>query len=179
MSEEKKLKVVEYFDWVALQNFANSQEHHEVVSREEQEFLQYVIYPMFYKESRDSVRFKTYDPFPLIIRTSNPKDREYVIDTDYFTIAFFKYDNYDDEEGWNVSVHIKDYGFCEEPVKAFKEWYGKYYATYGFYEKGVAGFYDFPALDPYSDTVEDFSIVFWNNHKDFLLFRMLDLFRLF
>ena len=43
MSRKKKespLSIMEYYDWVATQQFKNSEEHHQYVSYQEQDFLQ-------------------------------------------------------------------------------------------------------------------------------------------
>lgn len=52
MSKQKKdshQNIMEYYDWGEKQRFAEPQENHKYVSKEEQDFLQYDVYSMFYK----------------------------------------------------------------------------------------------------------------------------------
>lgn len=181
MSKQKKdssLNIMEYYNWVAAQNFAGPQEHHKYVSKEEQDFLQYVVYPMFYKD-REQKQFKTSIPFPLVLKDYSSRHPKYVIDNNYFTIIFFSYDNYDDEMCWEVSVHIKDHSFCDERIKEFKSWYAKHYDRLFAEMAEMPECFLYPKLKPYDDEVQDFCIEFWNNGRDFILFKLLDLLRLF
>lgn len=182
MSKQKKdslLNIMEYYDWVSAQEFEGSKEHHKYVSREDQDFLEYVVYPMFYKDHIPN-QFKTSSPFPLVLKDYSSRHPKYVIDSNYFTIIFFLYDNDDDEMCWEVSVHIKDHDFCDKPVKEFKAWYNKHYDGILFAEMAeMPDCFLYPKLNLYDDEVQDFCIEFWNNGRDFMLFKLLDLFRLF
>lgn len=181
MSKQKKdspLNIMEYNDWVTAQNFEGPSEHHKYVSEQEQDFLQYVVYPMFYK-GRELKRFKTSIPFPLVLKDYSSRHPKYVIDNNYFTIIFFSYDNYDDEMCWEVSVHIKDHGFCDERVKEFKSWYDKHYERVFAEMAEMPECFLYPKLKLHDDEVQDFCIEFWNYEKDFIFFKLLDLFRLF
>ena len=181
MSKQKKdspLNIMEYYDWVAAQKFAGPEEHHKYVSKEEQDFLQYVVYPMFYK-GRIPNGFKTSSPFPLVLKDYSSRHPKYVIDNNWFTIIFFSYNNYDDEMCWEVSVHIKDHSVCDEWVKEFKSWYAEHYERLFAEMAEMPECFLYPKLKLYDDEVEDFCIEFWNNGRDFMLFKLLDLFRLF
>ena len=181
MSKQKKdstLNIMEYYNWVAAQNFSGPQEHHKYVSKEEQDFLQYVVYPMFYKDLEQK-QFKTSIPFPLVLKDYSSRHPKYVIDNNYFTIIFFSYDNGDDEICWEVSVHIKNHSFCDERIKEFKSWYAKHYDRLFAEMAEMPECFLYPKLKPYDDEVQDFCIEFWNNGRDFILFKLLDLLRLF
>ena len=181
MSKQKKdspLNIMEYYDWVAAQKFEGPQEHHQYVSKEEQDFLQYVVYPMFYQDC-ERKQFKTSIPFPLVLKDYSSRHPKYVIDNSYFTIIFFAYDNYDDEMCWEVSVHIKDHSFCDERIKEFKSWYAKHYDRLFAEMADMPKHVLHPDLKLDDDEVQDFCIEFWNNGRDFKLFKLLDLFRLF
>lgn len=179
MCEEKKkesLNTMEYYEWVAQQKFENSKEHHQYVSYQEQDFLQKVIYPMFYHYNTP---FKTTIPFPLVLREHSSRKPKYIIDTNFFTIVFFSYDNWDDEMCWEVSVHIKDHDFCDKRINEFKSWYSKYYERLFAEMKTMPEEFLYPKLNLYNMKVEDFCIEFWNNGRDFMLFKLFDLLRLF
>ena len=181
MSKHKKdsqLNIMEYYDWVATQKFEGPQEHRKYVSKEEQDFLQYVVYPMFYKD-HEQEQLKTSIPFPLMLKDYNSKHPKYVIDNNYFTIIFFLYDNYDDEKCWEVSVHIKDHSYCDERIKEFKLWYAEHYGKLYAEMAEMPECFLYPKINLYDDEVKDFCIEFWNNGRDFMLFKLLDLFRLF
>lgn len=171
----RPISTMEYFDWVAAQKFKNSQEHHLYVSEEEQNFLQYVIYPMFYHDST----FETPIPFPIVSKTYSTRYPKYVINNEHFTVFFFSYDNYDDEKCWEVSVHIKDHEFCDIPIREFKSWYSDHYSTVYCEMEGMPKRFLYPKLNPYSKDVEDFCIEFWNYGRDFMLFKLLDLLRIY
>ena len=177
MSKQKKniqLNIMEYFDWVAGQKFKDSQELHQYVSKEEQDFLQYVVYPMFYRN-----QFKTSESFPLVLKDYSTKHPKYVIDNHYFTIIFFTYNNYDDEMCWEVSFCIKDHNFCDERIKEFKFWYANYYGRVFSEMEAMPKRFLHPELELYDERVQDFCIEFWNNGRNFMFFKLLDLFRLF
>lgn len=181
MSEQKKdspLNIMEYYDWAVSQKFKDSEEHHKYVSHQEQDFLQNVVYPMFYKNCKVK-QFKTYIPFPLVLKDYSTRYPKYVIDNDYFTIIFFTYDNYDSEMCWEVSVHIKDHNFCDERIKEFKSWYAKHYDRLFAEMEEMPKRFMHPELKLYDDEVQDFCIEFWNDGRDFMLFKLMDLFRLF
>lgn len=181
MSKQKKdstVNIMEYYDWVAAQKFTGPKEHHKYVSKEEQDFLQHVIYPMFYKECEER-QFKTTIPFPLVLKDYSSRHPKYVIDNQYFTIIFFSYDNGDDEICWEVSVHIKNHSFCDERIKEFKSWYAKYYGRLFTEMAEMPECFLHPELKLYDFEVQDFCIEFWNKGRDFKLFKLLDLFRLF
>ena len=168
--------VMEYYDWVAAQKFKNPEEHHQYVSSQEQDFLQNTIYPMFYSRI---TQFKTPFPFPMVLKDHSTRKPKYVIDNVFFTIVFFSYDNLDGEMCWEVSVHIKDHSFCDAKLLSFERWYRRYYLgdprLYSIEMKGMPEEYLYPKLNFCSEDVEDFCIEFWNNRRDFMLFKLLDL----
>jgi len=170
------LNIMEYSAWVSAQKFKNPYEHHQYVSREEQDFLQDVIYPMFYEDRK---KFKKSFPFPLVLENYSSRKPKYVIDNNYFTIVFFSYDNHDDEMCWEVSVHIKDHSFCDQRIKVFKSWYAEHYGKPSIKMAEMPESFLYPELKPYDDEVQDFCIEFWNVGMDFMLFKLLDLFRIF
>lgn len=174
-NENSPLNIIEYKDWIVTQKFKDSEELHQYVSCQEQDFLQNVIYPMFYKHNS---QFKTSIPFPLILKDYSSKKPKYVIDDIYFTIIFFSYDNLDDEMCWEVSVHIKDHNFCNKRIKAFKNWYLTYYRPFSEL-KDMPEEFVYPALRIYDKKVQDFSIEFWNSRRDFILFKLMDVLRIF
>lgn len=185
MSKQKNdspLNIMEYYDWVAAQKFEGPKEHHQYVSKEEQDFLQYVVYPMFYQD-RERKQFKTSIPFPLVLKDYSSRHPKYVIDNSYFTIIFFAYDNYDDEMCWEVSVHIKDHNFCDERLLSFAKWFRRYHISdsrlYYIHMDGMPKEFLYPKLELYGNEVQDFCIEFWNTGRDFMLFKLLDLLRLF
>lgn len=170
---ESPLSIMEYFDWVGAQKFKCPEEHHQYVSKQEQDFLQHVVYPMFYRKEN----FKTSIPFPLILKNfSKPK---YVIDNEYFTIIFFSRRNYDYERFWEVSVHVKDHDFCDKPITEFKSWYRKHYYRLFAEMVDMPEMFNYPQLNLYDNSVKDFCIEFWNDERDYLFFKLLDLLRLF
>ena len=180
MSQKKKTNppnVMEYYDWVAAQKFQNSDEHHKYVSLQEQDFLQKVIYPMFYT-SRNS-QFKSSIPLPLVLKDHSTKKPIYVIDNNYFTIVVFSYDNYDYEKCWEVSVHIKDHDFCDGKINEFKRWYSKHYGRLFAEMETMPKEFLYPELNIHSNTVQDFCIEFWNEGRDCMLFKLFDLLRVF
>lgn len=179
MSQKKKnnpLNVMEYYDWVATQGFKNSEEHHQYVPYQEQDFLQKIIYPMFYDYS---IQRKTCVPFPMVLKDHNSSTPIYVIDNNYFTIIFFSYDNYDDEKSWEVSIHIKDHNFCDKRINEFKTWYRKHYKRLFAEMETMPKEFLYPKLELYGEEVQDFCIEFWNETRDFMLFKIMDLLRLF
>ena len=179
MSTKKEnipLSIIEYYDWVASQKFQNPEEHHKIVPRQEQDFLQDVVYPMFYKNND---QFRTRFPFPLVLKDYSAQTPKYVIDNNFFTIIFFSYDNWDDEKCWEVSVHIKDHDFCDEKVNEFKNWYLKHYDRLFAEMESMPKEFLYPKLSLCNEQVDDFCIEFWNKGKDFMLFKLFDLFRLF
>lgn len=183
MSQKKKenrLNIMEYYDWVAAQKFKNPEEHHQYVSHQEQDFLQNVIYPMFYNRH---TQFKTYIPFPMVLKDHSTRKPMYVIDNNFFTIIFFSYDNWDDERCWEVSVHVKDHDFCDKRLLSFAKWYRRYciYDPRLYYIKmeGMPKEFLYPELNFYGKEVQDFCIEFWNNGRDFMLFKLFDILRLF
>lgn len=180
MFQKKKncpLKVMEYSDWIRTQKFQNPEEHHKYVSYQEQDFLQYVVYPMFYNQRE--TQFKTSFPFPMVLTDYSSKKPIYVVDNNYFTIVFFSYDNFDDEMCWEVSVHIKDNDFCFERINEFKRWYREHYNRLFSQMETMPKEFVYPALKLYDIKVQDFCIEFWNQGRDFMLFKLLDLLRLF
>ena len=184
MSLETKgnpLNIMEYYDWVKSQRFRNTDEHHQYVPYQEQDFLQNVIYPMFYNSS---TQFETSIPFPMVLKNNSTKKPIYVIDNDFFTIVFFSYDNNDDETCWKLSMHIKNHDFCDERIQSFRKWFAKYCCfDIRFYDYGsIGGFpkeFTYHRLILIDDDVRDFGIEFWNKGRDFKLFKLLDLLRLF
>ena len=137
-----------------------------------------MVYPMFYNDY-DRKQFKTYIPFPLVLKDYSSKHPKYVIDNSYFTIVYFSYDNYDDEMCWEVSVHIKDHSYCDKRVKEFKSWYARHYNRLFAEMENMPKCFLYPELNLYDAEAKDFCIEFWNEGRDFMLFKLFDLFRLF
>lgn len=189
MSNEKQpkpLNIMEYYDWVAAQKFQNPQEHHRYVSYQEQDFLQKVIYPMFYKKEKTS--FRTSLPFPLVLKDHSTRKPIYVIENEFLTIVFFSYDNFDDEICWEVSVHVKDHEFCDKRLISFAQWFREHYVydsiLYHIEMDGMPKDFLYPKLNFFPElyqgkTVNDFCIEFWNSGRDFMLFKLFDLLRIF
>ncbi len=177
---ENPPNVMEYYDWIVAQGFKTQEEHHRYVSRQEQDFMQNVVYPMFYKEK---AHFKTPIPFPMVLKDYSSERLKYVINNAFFTIIFFSYDNLDGEVCWEVSVHVKNHDFCDERILSFKKWFMQYYCNdervYSIQMEEMPKEFLFPRLDFYDDKVQDFCIEFWNSGRDFMLFKLLDLLRLF
>ena len=181
MSQEKKKtpNIMEYYSWVASQKFKNPKEHHLYVSYQEQDFLQKVIYPMFYQDTH----FKTTYPFPLVLKDYSSRNPMYAIDTRFFTIVFFSFGYLDGEMCWEVSVHVKDHDFCDEKILSFAKWYREHYIPdirlYFIDMEKMPEEFLYPKLNFYSKEVQDFCIEFWNEGRDFMLFKLFDLLRLF
>ena len=183
MSKKKKenpLNVMEYRDWVVAQKFKNFEEHHMYVSYQEQDFLQNIIYPMFYE---DTTQFKTTIPFPLVLKDHSTRKPKYVVENNFYTIVFFSYDNGDDEMCWEVSVHIKDHDFCNEKLLSFTRWFRRYYidvpVLYYIEMAEMPKEFLYPNVNFHGEKAEDFCIEFWNKGRDFMLFKLLDLLRPF
>ena len=180
-SSNRPISIMEYYDWVASQQFKDSKEHHQYVSQQEQDFLQYLIYPMFYRDNKEW-QFGSPLPFPLVLKTYSTKKPKYVIDNEYFTCVFFSYENAEAEVCWEVSLHIKDHDFCDISIKDFKEWYKDHY--WDFFPvfndlKGMPKRFLYPDLDVNSKTVDDFCVEFWGFSRDFMFFKLLDLLRIY
>ena len=166
-------------EWITASGFKNSSEMHEHVSSEEEEFLRYTVYPMFYKCSFDD-KYNSVFCFPLVSKTYGKKDPKYVIDNEYFTIVFFHFiDYFEGEDCWEVSFHVKNHKYCDEKIKEFKYWYAIHYDNLYADLKGMPKRFVFPRLDLYDSEVNDFCIEFWNAGKDFMLFKLFDLLRIF
>ena len=184
MSQKKEslLAIQEYYSWVGSQKFKNSEEHHRYISLQEQNFLQHVIYPMFYSPDK---KFKTPIPFPMVLRDFTSKMPIYVIDNDFFTIVFCSINYLNRTSSWEVSVHIKDNSFCDEKIIAFAKWFKRHYIPdprlYFVNMTKMPSEFQYPKINPYLDLKKatDFSIEFWNYEKDFLLFKLCDQLRLF
>ena len=183
MSKKKRYNPVSTTDfqgWITASGFNNPDEMHEVLSRDQERFLRYTIYPMFYRPSRDN-KYKSEFSFPLVNKTYSTRNSpKYVIDNEYFTIVFFYYvDFFEGEDCWEVSFHIKDHDYCDIPIQDFKEWYMRHYDRLFCDMNDMPERFEFPRLDLYSRDAEDFCIEFWNDGKDCMLFKLFDLFRLF
>lgn len=173
-------EIMEYPDWLVSQTFQSSEEHHSYVSSHELNFLQNVIYPMFY--GWNSTEFKTARPFPLVLKDSNTGNPIYVIDNIFFTIVFFSCENLNSKKGWKVSVHVKNHNFCNEPLCSFAQWFLEHYVDPKNYYIDMGGMpkeFLFPELDFCNEEIQDFCIDFWDDTQDFMLFKLLDLLRLF
>lgn len=168
--------IMEYHDWVVTRKFSNSEEQHRHITVEEEEFLQTTIYPMFY-ENNDN-QFKTYSPFPLILEDYSTKNPKYVIDNKYFTIVFFSYHN-DNETCWELSMHIKNHKYCDERIDEFKFWFSKHCNRVSADEKNMPEEYMYSKLNIYSHQIEDFYIEFWNEGRNYMMFKLMDALRLF
>lgn len=173
------ISIINYYDWAASQHFKDYEEELRYVSFEEKDFLQHVIYPMFYRHS-------IYDHYPLyypyVVKTYSTKKPKYVIDNEYFTCVFFSYTTKDEESCWEVSFHIKDHNFCDIPIRDFKEWYKRNYYEPFLGSDGLKGMpkrFSFPDIDVYSQKVDDFCVEFSGSARDFMLFRLLDLVRIY
>ncbi len=157
---------------------------HKTLSRPDEIFLRYVVYPMFYGSGRDE-KYKSEFDFPLTNKTYSTRNcPKFVIDNDYFTIVFLQHvDWFEGEECWEVSFHIRDHEWCDSPIQEFKHWYLDHYTgrSYDVYceMNEMPKRFIFPRLNLFSRTAEDFCIEFWNEGKDFMLFKLFDLLRLF
>ena len=182
----KEIITMEYQNWVAEAKFKDSKEHQEYVSRADEDLLQFVIYPMFYRQydlNGDNL-YRTHSPFPLVLKKKNDvKHPIFVIDNQYFTIVFAKFmDYYEDEECWQVSFRIKDHNFCDKKIKEYKEWYCRHYDRIFTYLTDMPKRFVYDRLDFYDGNPKrqkNFCIEFKNYGKDCMLFKFMDLFRLF
>lgn len=175
--KEIPLNIMEFYDWYALQYSKNPDESHGYVTLQELNFMQQIIYPMFYN---DCSQFTSCEPFPLVLQDYSSISPKYVIDNSFFTIIFFSYNTYYYEVCWEVSVHIKDILFCAEKIEEFSTWYRRHYAQRIFVElEDMPAEFKYSKLDPLGGPAKDFCIEFWNDTRDFMLFKLMDLFRLF
>ena len=171
---------MEYSQWYT-QKFKSFRELYQYVSDKEELFLQKVIYPMFYRDKHGETHLFKYT-FPIVSKTYSTRNPKYVIDNEYFTIVFFSYiyaDEDTDEACWEVSMHIKDHLFCDIPIQEFKSWYEDHYQFVWAEMKGMPKRFCFPKLNLNSKEVDDFCIEFRNEERDFLLFKLFDLLRIY
>ena len=181
-TKRSPLKISEYSIWVAKQKFEDPKEHHKHVPIEEQEFLQTVIYPMFYFDPCRR-KYKSIVPFPLVLTDYSTRYPIYVIDNQYYTIVFFSLNtNYN--SSWQISFHIKDHWFCDKRIKEFRKWYARYYCdSYRNVLKSeeMPKRFKYPALDIANEVEveKDFCIEFKNTGRHYKMFKFFDSFRLF
>ena len=177
MSQTKKsnLEIMEYYDWIETQKLKHPEKHHKYVSTQEENFLQYVIYPMFYDLSPV---FKTTRPFPLVLKDYSTEKPIYVIENHLYRIVFLSHHSSNSKSYWEVSVNIKVHEFCDDPINEFRIWYMKYYGKHiSSKMKAMPKKFVYPKLDLYNWTSKNFCIELKNNEKDFLLFKLFDLLR--
>ena len=174
------VSTMDFQGWLTASGFKNPEQMHQILSREDERFLRYTIYPMFYRPSYQD-KYKSEFSFPLVNKTySKRKCPIFVIDTDYFTIVFLLHvDRFEGEDCWEVSFHIKDYNWCNDPIKEFKKWSLDHHRIVFCEMNEMPNRFIFPELDIFSEKTEDFCIEFWNEGKDFLLFKLFDLVRIF
>ena len=181
--KEKQLNIIEFPDWLTTQTFNSPDAYYRFTSTQKRKFLKNLIYPMFYK-GEDLQQFKSGNPFPLVLKDYSASNPTYVIDTTYFTIVFFLHDNYDDEMCWEVSFHIKDHEFCDERLHTFSDWFYTHYIPdrrlYSIDMEEMPKDFLYPKLSNYYSThYKDFCIEFWNEGRDAMLFKFLDMFRIY
>ncbi len=159
VAQKKKpsISIMEYCEWIENQKFRDPIEHHKYVSVDDQEFLQYVIYPMFYQSRTKRVSLT----YPFVLKEKkDEKYPKYVINNDFFTIIFYN----SGEKCWKVSFHIKNHFFCDKRINDFKAWYREHYSkAKRDNDKVIPG--------------KDISFEFWNESRNYLLFKLLDAFR--
>lgn len=171
-------KVTEYLGWVTEQKFESAEELYKSASREELDFLQMIVYPMFYSKYFGE-QFRSSYPFPLILKDYSTKAKPiYVINNNFYTIIFFSKETLDGKECWKVSFHVKDHFFCDERIREFKIWYKKYCGIIYTETVGMPSEFDYPALNLCTEEVEDFCIEFWNRERNYILFKFFDLMRI-
>lgn len=124
---EKKVGVQRFYDWHKSQRFENSEEFHKVAN--EFEFLQKVIYPMFYKPFESSHSTFFFQDVPYIIGNHDGRYPIYWIENQYFQIVFIvNHDSLQYEcDSWEISFITKDCYFCGEKIIKFKDWYFAHY----------------------------------------------------
>lgn len=182
MSRKKYYPVstMEFQGWITASGFKDPEEMHTILSRADERFLRYTIYPMFYRPNHED-KYNSEFCFPLVNKTYSTKTcPKFVIDTDYFTIIFLLHNDwFEGEDAWEVSVHIKDHEFCDIPIQDFKDWYRRHYNRIFCEMNEMPKRFVFPCLDLYSRDAEDFCIEFWNDGMDFMLFKLFDLLRIY
>lgn len=171
---------MEFQGWLTASKFKNPEQMHKTLSRKDEKFLRYVIYPMFYRPGYGE-KYNSLFSFPLVNKTySTRKCPIFVIDNEYFTIVFLLHvDSFEGEDCWEVSLHIKDHNWCDERIKEFKKWYLYHYRIVFCEMNEMPNRFIFPELDIFSEKTEDFCIEFWNEGKEFMLFKLFDILRLF
>ena len=181
MLEQKKgnqMAILEYGEWLSVTPhfpFGDFNELRKVFSKQEEDFLRMVIYPMFYREYDYKARNRP--PFPLILKDYSEDRPRFVVDLSYFTAVFFSYyDPKSDEWCWEVSFHIKDHNYCDERVKEFKSWYNRRYSMTFAEMNEMPEEFLYPKLNVFEEEVKDFCIEFWGPGRDCQLFKLLDLF---
>ena len=175
------LQIVEYYEWSLAQKFENPEEHAKYVPAEERNFLMDVIFPMFY--DLRTIKTRTGLPVPYVLSDFSSKRPIYIVDNDYFTLIFFKYETYSGKFCWEVSFHAKDHYFCDSRISNFKKWfyryYWKYYRDMGMMLKEMPRIFKYPKLDFGSSVVKHFCIEFWNTERNVLLFELCNYLRFF
>ena len=121
MSRGKKIEYYEYYDWVNSRKFRDPDEYRKYLSREDEHFVRNRIYSLFINRFVFS-RFKSSIPLPLVFKEEHAKRPKFVVDNDLFTMLFYKSKRDPYGEGWVISFHIKDHGFCDERIAQFREW---------------------------------------------------------
>ncbi|MBQ9313828.1 MAG: hypothetical protein IJ220_02335 [Clostridia bacterium] len=180
MKQSRLYRTFTYSEWVRLQKFQDSSEHHKIVSKEEQDFLQNIIYPMFY----DTKKVSSYKSFPLILKEHKPSlPPKYVINTDSFAIVFSSYQNCDGDKFWILSFHVKEWWYCKKRIEEFKNWLKRHYLDRGEEVSGnligIPDEYLYPLLKVNDNEERDFCIEFGGIMKDYMLFKFMDLFRIY
>ena len=174
------VSTMDFQGWITASGFKSPEEMHETLSRADERFLRYTIYPMFYRPSSED-KFNSEFSFPLTNKTYSTRScPKFVIDNDHFTCVFLLHvDWFEGEECWEVSFHIKDHEWCDAPIQEFKDWYLDHYGRMFCEMNEMPKRFHFPELNLFSHKAEDFCIEFWNDGKDFLLFKLFDLVRIF
>ena len=173
-----QIDVLEYRDWVKSQQFADSQEHRQYISRETENFLECIIYPMFYDPREE---FHTPYPFPLVLKGSRrPK---FVIENDYFSIVLFFYKDDHGATRWEVSFHVKSNDYCDSKIADFAKWYRIHHtrslADLATSMPDMPKKYRYESLDIFCTTAKDFSIEFDGVAQNYLLYKLMDCLRIY
>ena len=171
---------MDFQGWITSSGFKNPDEMHKSLSHKNERFLRYTIYPMFYNTASPEERYNIFS-FPLVNKTYSTRKRPiFVIENNYYTIVFLLHIDWFEGEGcWEVSVHIKDSKWCDAKISEFKRWLRYYYPEMFCEMNEMPERFKFPKLDIFSSETEDFCIEFWNEGKEFMLFKLFDCLRTF
>ena len=185
----KESAIMRFCDWHEAQCFGESDSFHEVA--DEVEFLQNVIYPMYYKgiEAND---------IPYIIGNHNHwrdttiiskyESPIYLIENENLKVIFLVNSNHISHTLiWEVSFLIKKHSFCDEKIIHFRNWYREYYQknmsnceTFNVVVEELEKVHRYNGLTLYanlSKEEENFTISFEGKIAKFMFFELMNHFR--